>query len=146
MTAVKIQGTFKKDEREYNGLESIGDELINSPLVRHVVVAVIETVTYEVNVRDGGTKTPKVRLVSVEPLQGDAAVHATKLRDEAYHERTGQIAPPPTLFDGDQAEPPPGPEGDPTAGPWPGDQGYPGEVAAGLVEPEAPPVRQGKRR
>lgn len=96
---VSVSATFKKDEREYNGMEGIRDDLIAKPLERHVIVAVIETIRLSTDVRDGGTITPTVRLCNVEPVFGDDAVTARKLLDAAYHERTGQTAPPATLFD-----------------------------------------------
>lgn len=97
--AVNVSATFKKDEREYNGLEGIREELIVEPLERRTIVATIEVTAITTNVRDGGTQTPTVRLVSVEPLSGDDALTARKLLEAAYHERTGQSAPPPSLFD-----------------------------------------------
>jgi hypothetical protein len=139
--AVNVSATFKKDERDQNGLESIRPELIQSPLERHVIVATIEVTQILTDVRDGGVQTPSVRLVNVEPLTGDDALTARKLLDAAYHERTGQTAPPPTLFDpddhlaedaarvadeadsarGNPAFVEPGPD---EAGLWPGDEGY----------------------
>lgn len=132
--AVHVSATFKKDERESNGLEAIREELINTPLVRHVIVATIETTQIITDVRDGGVKTPRVRLVNVEALDGDQAVIGRKLLDERYASRTGQTAPPPTLFDPDEAQIAPAVEVD--AGdqgeepPW--DEGPP----SGAVDPD----------
>jgi hypothetical protein len=133
--AVNVSATFRKDEREFNGLEAIRQELIDQPLVRHLVVAEVETIRLTTDVRDGGVITPTIKLVTVEPLEGDAAREAKKLLDEAYHLRTGQTAPPPTLFgDGvdvemDDGE---GGEGDTANGAdpaedaaWPGDADVP---------------------
>lgn len=138
MTAVKLQGTFKKDQREFNGLEAIADELIAHPHKRYVIVALVECVGYDVDFADGGTKTPKVRLVAVEAMEGDHAATAQKYLDESYNGRTGKTAPPPTLFDdsdpedeaedqGDEPGQPAVADGAPEAdgaGNWPGDPEY----------------------
>lgn len=97
--AVNVQATFKKDEREYNGLEGAREDFIETPLERRTIVATVEVTHIDINVRDGGTQTPTVRLVNVEVLGGEDALTARKLLDAAYHERTGQTAPPPSLFD-----------------------------------------------
>lgn len=97
--AVQVQATFKKDEREYNGLEGAREDFIAQPLERRTIVATVEVTTITKDIRDGGTETPTVRLVNVEVLAGEDALTARKLLDAAYHERTGQTAPPPSLFD-----------------------------------------------
>lgn len=149
--SVKIKGTFKKDTKEYDGLGAISDQLVANPLERVLVIAELEVETYETDVKGGGTKTPKMAYTSMEVMTGDDAITARKLRDAAYHERTGQTAPPPTLFDPDEHQGPglspaqrdeiaaedraeaaarggagdgfvePGPD---AAGVWPGDEGY----------------------
>jgi len=155
--AVNVSATFRKDEREFNGLEAIRQELIDKPLVRHLVVAEVETIRLTTDVRDGGVITPTIKLVTVEPLEGEAAEHAKKLLDEAYHHRTGQTAPPPTLFDdgvpadderdhqddaqaeADQAARDPDPDGE--AGTWPGDADHVDDAAA----PAAGTGKRGRR-
>lgn len=97
--AVNVQASFKKDEREYNGLEGAREDFIESPLERRIIVATVEVTRIMRDVSDGGTETPTVRMVNVEVLGGEDALTARKLLDAAYHERTGQTAPPPTLFD-----------------------------------------------
>lgn len=97
--AVTVQATFKKDKKDFDGLGAISGDLVAEPLTRRVIVAVVEVTEIVLDVLDGGTQTPKVRLVNVEALAGDDALTARKLLDAAYHERTGQTAPPPTLFD-----------------------------------------------
>jgi len=97
--AVTIQATFTKDTKEYDGLGACSAELVADPLTPRVVVGTVQVTNIDVDVLNGGMKTPKVRVVSMEMLTGDDAVHALKMRDAAYHERTGQVAPPATLFD-----------------------------------------------
>jgi len=97
--AVRVKATFKKDTKEFDGLGAISDQLAADPLQRRVIVAVIEVTNIDHDVLEGGTKIPKVRLVNVEALTGDDALHARKMLEAVYHERTGQTAPPPTLFD-----------------------------------------------
>jgi hypothetical protein len=135
--AVQIKGTFKRDERENNGLEGIREDLIRTPLERHTIVGTIEVTKIVRDVADGGVETPTVRLVSVEPLSGDDALTAKKMLDAAYHERTGQTAPPATLFD----EGVPGTDAFDGGEPWPGDVDSAGD---GDSDPDAKPKR-GKR-
>ena len=133
---VSVSATFKKDEREYNGMEGIREDLIAKPLERHVIVAVIETIRLSTDVRDGGTITPTVRLCNVEPVFGDDAVIARKLLDAAYHERTGQTAPPATLFDDMDPE---------DMDDW-GDDGDAPELGEESdVDPDATPKKRGRK-
>lgn len=97
--AVLVSATFKKDEQEFNGLEVIHDALIESPLDRRVIVAVVETIRVSKDIRAGGVETPTIRLVHVEAMTPDQAIVARKLLDAAYAARTGQAAPPPDLFE-----------------------------------------------
>jgi hypothetical protein len=96
---VQIQAKLRKDDQDYDGLTSIAEELIDKPLKPRTVVARIEVVGYQVNLADGGTRTPKVRIVAIEPLDGELEEQARALLDKAYTGRTGQAAPAPTLFD-----------------------------------------------
>lgn len=138
MTAVNVSATFKKDERENNGLESIAKDLIENPMTRHVVVAVIETASVRTDYAAGGTITPTVRLVQVEPVDGADADQVRAVLDAAFRKRTGRDDnPAATLFDADRTVDPsvvkdvPGEpaERDPAAGPWPGDADYPEDNA-----------------
>jgi hypothetical protein len=142
--AVNVSATFKKDERDQNGLEAIRASLIADPLERHIIVATIEVTQILTDVRDGGVQTPSVRLVNVEPLTGDDALTARKLLEGAYHERTGQTAPPPTLFDDGQGEPDTNPVGPDDAGLWPGDEGYVEPPPAGDGDDAAPKPRKAR--
>jgi hypothetical protein len=145
MTAVNVASSFKKDERENNGLEAIAKALIEDPHTRHVIVAVIETSAVRTDYRDGGAKTPTVRFVQIEAVDGSDAEQARAMLDKAFRARTGrEDNPAATLFDPESVTDPSlrnegGQDGDvpaerdPAAGPWPGDADYPddnGEVAA----------------
>ena len=96
---VKIKATFKKDERAFNGLSAVEKELIEEPLTRQVVVGIVETSKVVRDVEDGGTESPTIRFIQLEPLDGEAAVDAKRMLDEAYQKRTGNGAQD-TLFDG----------------------------------------------
>lgn len=100
---VNIAGTFKKDERELNGLEAIAEDLIGNPLERRVVAALVETKRVVEDFADGGSKRVVTSIVHIEPLTGDAATDARKYLDEAYRARTGrdESAPTDTIFDKD---------------------------------------------
>lgn len=94
---VKIKATFKKDERAFNGLSALEKELIEEPLTRHVVVGIVETSKVVRDVEDGGTESPTIRFVQLEPLEGESAVEARRFLAEAYAKRTGNQD---TLFEG----------------------------------------------
>lgn len=91
MTAVNISGTFKKDEKPYNGLVSIAKELTDRDrrLERYVVVAVIRPHAGRW-LADDGTETPTIRFDHIEVLDGTAADTARALLNEAYRARTGR--------------------------------------------------------
>jgi hypothetical protein len=99
MTTVNIQGTFKKDNREFNGLESVASDLTTRPHDRVIVIGIVETRKITQDVADGGTEAVTVRFTALEPVAGQAAIDARAMLDKAYSERTGRSAPPDTLFD-----------------------------------------------
>lgn len=96
MTAVRISGTFKKDERPENGLESIAPTLVKNELARHVIVGVVEL--HKVTKEPGEAPVPTVRFVAIEPLEGFRADDALILLNGARDKR-GMVGIPATLFD-----------------------------------------------
>lgn len=100
MTAVKISGTFKKDERPYNGLEAIADDLLNEAQQRrtYLVVAEVRSHGYQYNAEDG-TKTPTVKFDHIEAALDEGERKLVKdLLTKIYERRTGAEMPA-TLFD-----------------------------------------------
>lgn len=91
MTAVNISGTFRKDEKPYNGLAAIAKELTDRDkrLERYVVVAIIRPHAGRW-LADDGTETPTIRFDQIEVLDGEAANQARELMNEAYRARTGR--------------------------------------------------------
>ncbi|HZN77978.1 MAG TPA: hypothetical protein VFC00_40725 [Micromonosporaceae bacterium] len=69
--SVSISGTFKQDQREYNGLEAIEEDLIKDPLTHRYGVIRYTTLRITEEVADGGVRTPTVRLLHIEPVDGD---------------------------------------------------------------------------
>lgn len=96
--SVNIKATFKKDTRPLNGLEAIEELLVDKPLDRHVIVAVVETVRITDDVADGGTKTPTVRLVHIEPMTSEADEKAARKLLDRAHKARGGTPPAPDLF------------------------------------------------
>jgi len=157
--AVKIQGTFKKAEKERNGLDS--DEVraivAADPLTPIIVVAIVMPRSTEVDYEDGGSRIDKFKFQGIEVMTGDHKDAAKKLLDEEYHTRTGQTAPPPTLFDdgtpsdddadhrdaqaeADQAARDPDPDGE--SGTWPGDADH---VDDDTAAPATGTTKRGRR-
>jgi hypothetical protein len=105
MTAVTIRGTFLKDSRPNNGLETIADDLIADKTRTHYVVGIVKWAGG--NVAEDGGLTPAVRVLAIEPLTGEEAGRAAALLDGARKARgLGRMEdltpePDPTLFDFD---------------------------------------------
>ena len=84
---VKIRGQWKKDDREYNGLESIAGQLLKKPLEDRYAVLKYRVGTVEIDVKGGGTRTPKIDIEHIEPLDGDDADAAEMLMDKLFAAR-----------------------------------------------------------
>jgi hypothetical protein len=89
---VKLKGQWKKDSREYNGLDDEANRksIIGEPLKRFVVVGLVECSKVEELVQDGGTKVPTMNFVQVEVTTGDDAVVVQEIMDKVFRERTGR--------------------------------------------------------
>jgi hypothetical protein len=81
MTAVTLRGTFKKDSRPNNGLESIAGQLQASKLKQHFVVGVIKYAGASVS--EDGVITPAAKFLAIEPLEGDDARQVEEILDRA---------------------------------------------------------------
>ena len=90
---VNISASFSKDDKIYNGLEHIIKELLDEPLLRRVAVVVFDTSFSKRDFAHGGTETPTIRIVQIEPLADEAAVDARALLADAYSQRTGGAEP-----------------------------------------------------
>jgi hypothetical protein len=113
MGGVNISAKFAKDEAEYDGLAAISGALIGDPMTRRVVVGVVETIRITEDLKADGRKTPTVRFVHVEALEGDDATQARELANKQYRRRTGRDEDPQmSLFDHDGDE-----DGNPRIGP-----------------------------
>lgn len=102
---VNLKATFKKDQKEYNGLddEPIRKGLIEEPLARRYVVAMIETSKVVKDIEAGGTLVPTVRVISIEVCDGDNAIVVKEILDTLFKTRTGRHVDP-TLFDRDDPQ------------------------------------------
>lgn len=102
---VNLKATFKKDQKEYNGLdeEQTRKGLIEEPLARRYVVAMIETSKVVKDIEAGGTLVPTVRIISIEVLDGDDAIVAKEMLDKKFKVRTGRDVQP-SLFDQDDPD------------------------------------------
>ena len=75
---VNIAGTFKKDQREDNGLEAIAATLETRTHERHYVVGLVEPVRTTIDHADGGSHKTVVRFVAIEPMLDTDAVAAVE--------------------------------------------------------------------
>lgn len=86
--SVKIKASITKEDRPFNGLNAIAEQLVADPKQGHYVVAYIKPVNYEVDAEDG-TETPKVRFVRIEPCADDDAKTVQEILERLYTDRTG---------------------------------------------------------
>jgi hypothetical protein len=103
---VTIRGTFKKDSRPSNGLETIAGELIADKHGQHYVVGVVKWAGGNLN--EEGELVPAAKFLAIEPLTGAAVDAAKRILDDARRARglgraEDDFAKPadPTLFDFD---------------------------------------------
>lgn len=85
MTAVTIRGTFKKDSRPSNGLETIAGELIADKHGQHYVVGVVKWAGGNLN--EEGELVPAAKFLAIEPLTGAAVDAAKRILDDARKAR-----------------------------------------------------------
>ena len=87
--AVNWAAQFKKDERDFNGLDAYRQQLIDSPHERITIVAVLEVVRITKDIGDN-TTTPTVNTKFVEVMEADDAKAAKALLDGKFARRTGR--------------------------------------------------------
>lgn len=103
MSNVNVSGTMKKDERPFNGLTAISDDLLDETkqLQTFLVVAEVRSKGYKFDAEDG-TKTPSVKFLHIEPALDEADMLIVKtLLTKLYATRTGSDLPDTLPFDGD---------------------------------------------
>lgn len=161
MTAVAIQGTFKKDESQWDGLAPHVEDLIKNPHSPVIVVAICEVVEIKERPQDG-THQPKIKIKHIERATEGDAIRVSEMINRVYNARTGRTDSQPTLFDADpqQGDPEqpdlvqsdwPGVDVDGAGDAWANDGEQPpeqtaegGEPLGGLPE-DAAPTEQPKR-
>jgi hypothetical protein len=87
--SVAIAAQWKKDEREYNGLDCIANELMEDPHRRRRACITYETVRITEDVADG-TRQPTVRILAIEPVDNEDAETVGHIMDRRFTERTGR--------------------------------------------------------
>lgn len=146
MPAVQIQASFKKDERQWDGLAPYIDEMVKNPLTPLVIVCTAEVTKLIEDPREG-TVQPRIRLTHIELCHEGNAIKATDVLNQIYGQRTGRSDSQPSLFDDD----PQPREQHPTD--WPGAEsaqpleGQPDTLAEAADQPSsAPPRKRGRPR
>ncbi|WP_045746413.1 hypothetical protein [Actinoplanes rectilineatus] len=81
MTAVKLKGTFSKNERDSNGLEDISLDLVKNEFARYVVVGIVEQ--HKVTKEPGEAPIPTARFVAIEVAQDADEAVARGILDRA---------------------------------------------------------------
>ncbi|GAA4681255.1 hypothetical protein [Phytohabitans rumicis] len=94
MTAVNISGTFAKDERPYNGLEAIAEQLVDDEFGTHYTISRIKPHGY--NKKPGEAVVPVAKHEHIEVVTGDDAEWVAKKLDERYRARSEREAGPAT--------------------------------------------------
>lgn len=100
--SVSIAAQWTKETRDLNGLNSIEQALIGQPLTRRLAVIELETLRTTKDFKNGGTETPTILILHVEPVDGDDAETVRGMLDRLYTDRTGKTEEPVarTLLDG----------------------------------------------
>ena len=109
MTAVRISGTFKKDERPLNGLEAIAKQLLDHDLAMEEYTVVARVRAHAARwTADDGEEIPTARFTRVEVVDGDDAATVELMLAQRYRARTGRDEQPelPLHDDGPVAERP----------------------------------------
>lgn len=102
--AVNIKGTFKKDDKPNNGLESIIRDLSARPHERRLIVGIVRPARTVIDHSDGSV-TPTVQFDHIEvPLEGKDGKAVWEVLAAAYEARTGNPLPPQSLFDNPSAD------------------------------------------
>lgn len=90
MTAVKLKGTWSKNERDSNGLEAISSDLVKNEFSRYLVVGMVEQ--HKVTKEPGEAPIPTARFVAIEVGQGDDEELLKQILDRARKARgLGQV-------------------------------------------------------
>ncbi|BCJ45347.1 hypothetical protein GCM10010168_86160 [Actinoplanes ianthinogenes] len=85
MTAVKLKGTFSKNERDSNGLEDIAPDLVKNEFGRYVVVGIVEQ--HKVTKEPGEAPIPTARFVAIEVARDADEAMARGILDRARKSR-----------------------------------------------------------
>lgn len=102
---VKYKASFKKDTREYDGLdhEPTRKGIIGNPLQRIYAVVALDVAKVENMVEQGGALVPQMKIVHIEPQEGDSLIVVREMLDASFRARTGQGAQA-SLFDQDDPQ------------------------------------------
>lgn len=91
MTAVKLKGTWSKNERDSNGLEAISGDLVKNEFTRYLVVGMVEQ--HKVTKEPGEAPIPTARFVAIEVARDADEALARDMLDRARKARgLGQVA------------------------------------------------------
>lgn len=103
---VKYKASFKKDTRDYDGLdhEPTRKAIIGNPLQRIYAVVALDVAKVENMVDQGGALVPQMKIVHIEPQEGDALIVVREMLDASYRARTGQPGGQASLFDQDDPQ------------------------------------------
>lgn len=102
---IKYKGAFKKDTREYDGLdaEDVRKGIIVNPLQRVYAVVALDVAQVVNQVDQGGSLVPQMKIVHIEPQNGDNLIVVREMLDSSFRARTGNGAQA-SLFDQDDPQ------------------------------------------
>lgn len=86
---VNISAKFTKNDKLYNGLDAIADELLTEPHLVRTAVVTFRVKFDKTDYENGGAKVPTVKVLEFEPVFDEAAVQAKTLQRDAFKARTG---------------------------------------------------------
>lgn len=89
MSSIKMAGKLPKDV-DQNGLEQLYSDLVRDPRQSRVAIVVIDTAKITRDIANYET-VPTVRIVAIEPVDGDDSGKLRAMLQRAHAERTGNL-------------------------------------------------------
>ncbi|MDG4791897.1 hypothetical protein O7626_39475 [Micromonospora sp. WMMD1102] len=97
---VKTSAQLTRERREFSGLDSIADELVEQPRGTRYAVVAYDVKRVSDEIAEGGEKIPTVQFTHIEPVRGDLEATVKRILAERYKDRTGKdLDGDPALFD-----------------------------------------------
>ena len=89
MTTIKLGGKLPKDD-DRNGLHSLYRDFVRDPSRSHVLIAIVDTAKIVNDIENYDT-IPQLRILAIEPIDGDDAGTLRAMLQRHHADRTGNL-------------------------------------------------------